>query len=286
MVLDVQSLRIGFHVSISGSIDLAVDRAKEAGCTAFQIFLKNPRGWSYKPLGDEEAERFVKKCEAMGYSAVLAHMPYLPNLASPNDETYQRSLNCLIEDLTRAGRLRIPYLVLHLGSHMGSGEEAGIKRVVEACRRALKAVDNKVMLLLENTAGQKNSIGSRFKDLRRIMDAVGEQDRVGVCFDTCHAYASGYDLRTQKAVSETLHQLDKEVGLENVKGVHLNDSVGELGSHLDRHEHIGLGRIGERGMKAILHAPEIRRLPIVMETPVDKRRDDKGNLAKALQLAK
>jgi len=283
----VQSdLKIGFHVSITGSIDLAVDRAKEAGCTAFQIFLKNPRGWAYKPLDEEEAERFVKKCEDWGYTAVLAHMPYLPNLASPNDETYKKSVNCLLEDLTRAGRLKIPYLVLHLGSHMGSGEEAGMQRVVKACRSALKAVNNKVMILLENTAGQKNSLGSRFKDLKRIMDEIGEQGRVGICFDTCHAFAAGYDLRTQKAVNETLSQLDKEVGLQHLKAVHLNDSVGDLGSHLDRHEHIGLGKIGEKGMKAILHTPEIRRLPIVMETPVDERRDDQGNLAKVLKLAK
>jgi len=283
----VQSdLKIGFHVSITGSIDLAVDRAKEAGCTAFQIFLKNPRGWAYKPLNEDEAERFVKKCESWGYTAVLAHMPYLPNLASPKDETYQKSVNCLLEDLTRAGRLKIPYLVLHLGSHMGAGEEAGMQRVIKACKYALKTVNNKVMILLENTAGQKNSLGSRFKDLKRIMDEIGEQDRVGICFDTCHAFAAGYDLRTQKAVNETLSQLDKEIGLQHLKAVHLNDSVGDLGSHLDRHEHIGLGKIGEKGMKAILHTPEIRRLPIVMETPVDERRDDRGNLAKALQLAK
>ncbi|MEM4201541.1 MAG: deoxyribonuclease IV, partial [Nitrososphaerales archaeon] len=212
----MQDLKIGFHVSISGSIDLAVDRAKGAGCTTFQIFLKNPRGWSYKPLGEEEALRFVKKCEEFGYKELLAHMPYLPNLASPSDEIYQKSVRCLIEDLVRAGRLRIPYLVLHLGSHMGSGEEAGAKRIVEACRTALNTVDNKVMLLLENTAGQKNSVGSNFKDLKRIMNEIGEQGRVGVCFDTCHAYAAGYDLRTHKAVSETLHQLDKEVGFEHV----------------------------------------------------------------------
>ncbi len=286
MLKGVQDLKIGFHVSISGSLDLAVDRAEEAGCTAFQIFLKNPRGWSYKPLDEGEAARFVEKCEEFGYREVLAHMPYLPNLASPSDEIYRKSVNCLVEDLMRAGRLRIPYLVLHLGSHMGSGEEAGMKRIVEACRNALNTVDNKVMLLLENTAGQKNSIGSKFKDLKRIMDEIGEPTRVGVCFDTCHAYAAGYDLRTQKAVSKTLHQLDKEVGLKHVKSIHLNDSVGELGSHLDRHEHIGLGKIGEKGLKAILHTSEIRKLPIVMETPVDERRDDRGNLAKALELAK
>jgi len=280
------NLKIGFHVSITGSIDLAVDRAKEAGCTAFQIFLKNPRGWSYKPLNEEEAARFVKKCEAWGYTAVLAHMPYLPNLASPNNETYRKSVNSLLEDRTRAGRLKIPFLVLHLGSHLGSGEEAGVQRVVDACRTALKAVDNDVMLLLENTAGQRNSIGSHFKELKRIMDKIGEESRVGVCFDTCHAFAAGYDLRTQKAVDETLAQLDKDIGLQHVKAIHLNDSVGELGSHLDRHEHIGLGKIGEMGMKAILHTPEIRKLPIVMETPVDKRRDDRGNLTKALELAK
>lgn len=279
-------LKIGFHVSITGSIDLAVDRAKEAGCTAFQIFLKNPRGWAYKPLNEEEAARFVKKCVAWSYTAVLAHMPYLPNLASPNDGTYHKSVNSLLEDLTRAGKLKIPFLVLHSGSHLGSGEVDGVQRVVDACRAALKTVDNKVMLLLENTAGQRNSIGSHFKDLKRIMDRIGEESRVGVCFDTCHAFAAGYDLRTQKAVDETLVQLDKDIGFQHVKAIHLNDSVGELGSHLDRHEHIGLGKIGETGMKAILHTPEIRRLPIVMETPVDKRRDDRGNLIKALELAK
>jgi deoxyribonuclease-4 len=278
-------LRVGLHVSISGSIDRSVDRARELGCTTFQIFTRNPRGWASKPLRDEEVEGFRQKVKEYGYDVVVAHMPYLPNLSSPKEETFQRSLGILKEELERCGVLDIPYLVTHLGSHMGEGEEVGLNRVVQACSEALSAVDNDVMILLEITAGTKNSVGYRFEHLRYIMDRVEASDRLGVCFDTCHAFAAGYELRTPEGVRATLQALDEAVGLKHMKVVHLNDSKGDYDSHVDRHEHIGLGAIGEEGFRAILGNPEIRSRPLILETPVDARRDDKGNLLKVLELA-
>jgi deoxyribonuclease-4 len=277
-------LKIGVHVSISGTIDQAVDRAKGKNCTTFQIFTRNPRGWAYKNLGDTEVKSFVKKCSFWNYNEVMTHMPYLPNLASPKDEVYLRSVESLALDLERTGALRIPYLVIHLGSHLGSGVENGVKRIVSACRTALEKGGNEVILLLENTAGQKNSLGSSFRDLGRIFYQIDFPKRIGICFDTCHAFAAGYDLRNSKNVRETLDELNSKIGLSYLKTVHLNDSKGQLGSRLDRHEHIGLGQIGKEGMKAVLQHEVIRKIPIVLETPIDETRDDVGNLNEAHQL--
>ena len=277
-------MRLGFHASITGSIDRAVDRAKEKGCNTFQIFTRNPRGWSFKDLGDYEVSEFVRKTKQYGIDPPIAHMPYLPNLASPKDDLYEKSVQTLISDLERCGRLKIPYLVTHLGSHLGVGVELGCKRIIDACDRALKQVSNDVMLLLENTAGQKNSLGSSFEDLKYILNRTQQKERVAICFDTCHAFAAGYDLRNKDAVQKTLDQFNKVIGFNHLKVIHLNDSKGCLGCKSDRHEHIGLGYIGEAGFQAVLHHEVLRNLPLILETPVDSRRDDAGNLQKVRQL--
>jgi deoxyribonuclease-4 len=277
-------VKVGVHVSIAGSLDLAVDRAQDAGCDVFQIFSRNPRGWGYKPLSDEDADLFRAKVKTTGIMPV-DHMPYLPNLASPKSEIYEKSVETLTAELGRCSRLGIPYLVTHLGHHLGDGMAGGRMRVVKAISTALAAADNPVMLLLENTAGEKNSVGSSFEHLRAIMDELAFPGRIGVCFDTCHAFAAGYELRTDEGLKETLAQFDEQVGIKNLKVIHLNDTKGDRGSGLDRHEHIGMGFIGEDGFRRILHHRVFSSLPLICETPVDDRRDDRGNIETVRALA-
>ncbi len=280
-------MRIGFHVSISGSIDRAVDNATALNCTAFQIFTRNPRGWASKPLQKEEADLFKAKLadSKIKRGATCAHMPYLPNLASPKKDIYGKSLDMFVNEVRRCALLGIPYLVTHLGSHLGSGTESGIKNLAGACNAAAGKVKSDVVILLENMAGQKNSIGSKFEELRQIMDLLDDRKRFGVCFDTCHAFAAGYDLRSADKVQNAIAEFDKYVGMKNLRLAHLNDSKGDLGCNRDRHEHIGMGYIGEKGFKAILAQKEFRQLPLIMETPIDERRDDVGNMAKVKELA-
>ena len=278
-------VNVGVHVSIAGSLDLAVDRAKDAGCDVFQMFSRNPRGWAYLPLTDEICDKFRAKVEVTGILPV-DHMPYLPNLASPKEEIYEKSVQALTAELDRCGRLGIPFLVTHLGHHLGDGIAGGRARVIRAINTALGASDNSVMLLLENTAGEKNSVGSSFEHIHGIIEGLDKQERVGVCFDTCHAFAAGYEMRTENGIAETLAQFDEQVGNKNIKIVHTNDTKGDRGSGLDRHEHIGMGFIGEDGFRHILHHPVFRDLSLICETPVDERRDDAGNIAKVRELAR
>lgn len=271
-------MKIGVHVSITGSIDLSIDRALQKDCNTFQIFTHNPRGWGYNPLHADKVDRFIMKVDNADIDPVVAHMPYLSNLASPKKSVYLKSKKALKLDLGRCLTLRIPYLVTHLGSHIGSGREYGAARIVDAINEALGEIGGDVMLLLENTAGTKNSMGSSFSNIAQIMDEVADQSRVGMCFDTCHAYAAGYDLKTPHALSKTLKEFEEKIGIDRLKVVHMNDSKGGLGSKVDRHEHIGLGMIGDEGFKAILSNNCINKLPLILETPIDQRRDDIGNL--------
>ena len=212
-------------------------------------------------------------------------MPYLPNLASPKPEIYDKSVATLTAELSRCGRLSIPYLVTHLGHHLGDGIAGGRMRVIKAISTALDGADRTVMLLLENTAGEKNSVGSSFEHIRAIMDELPLPGRVGICFDTCHAFAAGYELRTEEGLEETLEQFDEQIGLRHLRVIHLNDTKGDRGSGLDRHEHIGMGFIGEEGFRRILHNKVFSSLPLICETPVDDRRDDRGNIEKVRELA-
>ena len=278
-------MMLGMHFSIAGAIDSAVDRAKMLGCNTFQIFTRSPRRWMFRPLDEAGVESFRSKATEYGMAPLVVHMPYLPNLASSDDITYEKSVSSLKVELERTGQLGIPYLVTHLGSHLGRGREAGLKRLVAGMDESLGDVENDVQLLLENTAGHKNSMGTSFEDLREIMDRVRCSERVGVCFDSCHAFAAGYDLRSEEAVDETLGRLGRTAGFETLKVVHLNDSKGELGSRRDKHEHIGLGSIGYEGFRAVISHRRLRGLPMIMETPIDERRDDVGNMRKLRKLA-
>jgi deoxyribonuclease-4 len=279
-------MQIGCHVSIAGGVNNAVDNAVERKCTAFQIFTRNPRGWYAKELSDCEAKNFRDKLNQSDIDrfATCSHMPYLPNLASPNKDSYEKSVNTLVDEVKRCGKLGIPYLVTHLGSHLGNGEEIGIKQLVKAYTKAAE-IKNDVTILLENTAGQKNSVGSDFEQLGSILSQLKPSKRFGVCIDTCHAFVFGYDLRTEKAVKNTFDKFAKSVGFENLKILHLNDAKGELGSRLDRHYHIGLGNIGEEGMKTVVKIANKKKIPIVLETPIDDTRDDFENVKIAKELA-
>lgn len=277
-------MRIGFHLSIAGSVAEAVDRAVEIGINTFQMFTRNPRGWQFKPFEPEEVRIFKEKLGRVDIRPVFVHMPYLSNLASPRPEVYFLSVRSLTTELRRCGELDVPFLITHLGSHVGSGKAVGVRRIVEAINTAFAEAGGEVMLLLENTAGTENSMGSSFEDVRKIIEGVSFGGRMGFCLDTCHAFAAGYDLRGFTAVEKTLSVLDSVLGLKRLKVVHLNDSVGGLRSHLDRHEHIGLGKIGEEGFKAILKS-EFGQCPMIMETPLNEKRVDIGNLMKVLELA-
>jgi deoxyribonuclease-4 len=283
-------VRVGFHVSIAGGISNSVNNAKKLGCTAFQIFSRNPRGWAAKPLLRDEVDSFKNSLCASGIekTAVVVHMPYLPNLSGPPGEMYERSVKTLIEEMQRCNLLGISYLVIHLGSHMGRGSNSGIDQLVNALTAASARTKsaNEVVILLENNVGQKNSIGGTLEELRLILDRLDSSKQFGVCIDTCHLFASGYDLRTKEDVNIIFEKIKAIVGLKELKIVHLNDSKGGLGSNLDRHEHIGLGTIGVEGITAFLNHRAIQALPIIMETPIDTTRGDEQNLRVVLDMIK
>jgi len=272
-------MQVGCHVSASGSIDKSVDNAVERDCSAFQIFTRSPRSWHAKELTKEVIDAFKSKLKdsKIDRFAICAHMPYLPNLATPKDDAFEKSVNTLINEVERCAQLGIPYLVTHLGSHLGTGEEAGIKRLVDGLTKAGQT-KNDVMILLENTAGQKNSVGSDFQQLGEIFKQLKPGKKFGVCLDTCHAFVAGYDLRTQEKVKETFKEFDKHVGIENLKILHLNDARGELGCNLDRHYHLGLGGIGKEGITSVVKFANKKKIPIILETPIDDDRDDFENV--------
>ena len=280
-------MQVGLHVSIAGSIDKSVDNAVAMGCSAFQIFTRNPRGWAAKTLSKDDVTSFKEKLAASKIDrfATVAHMPYLPNLSSPEDDPFTKSLNSLIDEIKRCSKLGIPYLVAHLGSHKGTGDKKGIEKLVKAFTKAAKETTDDVTILLENTAGQKNSVGSDFEQLASILFQLKPEKRFGVCLDTCHAFAAGYDLRTKKDAILTLEKFGEAIGFERLKIVHLNDSKGEIGCNIDRHEHIGLGQIGEIGLTQVIKFSNSRNIPIILETPIDERRDDLGNIEKVKELA-
>ena len=279
----MNNLKIGFHISIFGSIDASVERAIDLNCNTFQIFTRNPRQWFSKKLSLKTAKAFSSKVKKNRIQPVFAHMPYLPNLASARNIVYEKSVKNLIVELERCKQLNIPYLVTHLGSHLGEGKEKGFRKLINAINTGLSETNNGVTLLLENTAGTKNSMGSTFEDIQYIICKISNQKRIGLCFDTSHAFASGYDLRTKIAIDAMINDIEKLIGFDRVKLVHLNDSKGDLNSRIDRHEHIGLGKIGEEGFKHLLKS-RFSKLPLIMETPKDSRRDDKGNIKKVLEL--
>ncbi len=252
-------LRLGYHVSVAGSLALAFGRASELGCTAMQIFVSNPRGWEVRPVPKEEIESFTFRSKTSGISPVVAHMPYLPNLASANKSTRAKTLETLNKTASLCSQLGVGYLVTHLGSHLGLGSREGTRNVIETINEA--TVPPKVGILLENTSGQTNSVGSTLEELALILDGV--HSGVELCLDTCHLFAAGYDITK----AETIASIDETLGMGRVAIFHLNDAKFELGSRKDRHENIGKGYIGKDGFREFLSFSEVRKKPMILETP-------------------
>ena len=261
-------MRLGAHESISGGLYKAFDRAQSATCDAVQIFVKSNRSWAVKPLTEDEVAQFKVKAEQTGIQPVVGHTSYLLNLGTPDDALWARSRDMLITELERCEALGVSWLVLHPGSHVGSGEEAGMARVAQGLGEVHAATPGfRAQILLETTAGQGSSLGHTFEQLARIIALAPEGERLGVCLDTCHVFAAGYELRTEEGYAATIEAFDRAIGLERLKALHLNDTKGELGNRKDRHEHIGKGHIGLEGFRNLLNDPRLAHLPGFLETP-------------------
>jgi deoxyribonuclease-4 len=259
----------------------AFDRAQSVGCESVQIFVKSNRAWAVKPLTDEDIERFKARAEESGIQPVVGHASYLLNLGTPDEELWSRSRDMLIIELQRCEALGVGYLVLHPGAHVGSGEEVGLARVAQALGQVHAATPGfSAQILLETTAGQGTSLGYRFEHLAWLLSHTPEGERLGVCLDTCHVFAAGYELRTLEGYTDTIETFDHVIGLDRLEAVHLNDSKGDLGSRKDRHEHIGKGHIGLDGFRHLMNDPRLAGLPGLLETPKgEDLREDRENLA-------
>jgi deoxyribonuclease-4 len=263
-------MRVGAHLSIAGHIYESVDRAVSYGCDCMQIFSRSPRSWRAKEISQEDSAAFRKKREHAGIDPVVVHIPYLVNLCSADPGLYRKSTAEFAADLGRAAMIGADYFVSHVGSHKGAGEEKGLAQISKALRTILTKDRCDVLVLLENTAGSANSIGHTFQQLQVIIEAVDLPGRLGICLDTAHAFEAGYDVATPEGLEMTLAELGHWIGIEHLKVVHTNDSKTALGSHSDRHEHIGHGQIGLEGFRNIINHPLLRGLPFILETPHDK----------------
>lgn len=276
-------MNIGCHVSIAGGIDNSVVLAEELGCNTMQIFSKNASTWREKILKEDEVESFRGNLKNSNINPVFIHTSYLINLASPSDELYFKSINAFLEEMKRADLLLPePYVIIHPGAHTGAGEEYGIQRIIRALNIILeKSADLglKTMILLEDTAGSGTHLGYTFYHLKRMVEGAKDRKRIGMCFDTCHAFSAGYDLSHQEGVEQTLEEIDKYLGLERLKVIHLNDSKFPLGSRKDRHMHIGKGYIGLEGFKVLVNHKYLKDLPFVLETPKNDEKDDLKNIS-------
>ena len=280
-------LMLGAHMSIAGGVSRALDRASSIGCNALQIFTKNNRQWKGPAIDHDDVARWHEEMPAQKLRYAVSHASYLINLASPKDPLWEKSQNAHQDELQRAHAYGVPHVVLHPGAHVGSGEDAGIDRVAAALNRIHTATPEcaDTMTLLEIMAGQGTVVGHTFAQLRRIIEQVEEKDRVGVCVDTCHAFASGYDLRNAEGYAAMMEEVESEIGLATVKCWHFNDSKGTLGSHLDRHVHIGQGELGEECFRFILNDPRWDGVAMLLETPKkEDLKDDVLNLQRLCAL--
>ena len=280
------SLRLGAHESIAGGIYKAFDRAESVGCDALQVFVKPNRAWAISPLVEDDVAHFKRRAAETGIHPVVAHTSYLLNLASPEEALWGRSIKTLVLEMERCEALDIPFLVLHPGHHVGSGEKAGLARVAQGLGAVHAAtLGFRVRILLENTAGQGSALGAIFEQLAWLLAKTPQGDRLGVCLDTCHLFAAGYELRTAEGYNATISAFDTLVGLEHLHALHLNDCKYDLGSGKDRHEHIGEGFIGLDGFRNILTDSRLDGLPGLLETPKsDDLHEDAENLARLRSL--
>ncbi|MEY2539458.1 MAG: deoxyribonuclease [Verrucomicrobiota bacterium] len=262
---------LGAHMSIAGGAHAAIERACSIQCTAMQIFVKNNMQWSARPLTRPEIDSFIKHSQRNELLAVFAHANYLINLAATNPQFHANSIRALSEELTRADQLRLPFLVLHPGAHLGAGEEAGLEKIVASIDTVLaKSPKVKTRIALETTAGQGSCLGHRFEQIAHILGRVREPERLCVCLDTAHVFAAGYDITTTAGVRKMFRQFDETIGLDRLAALHLNDSKTIGGSRVDRHEHIGQGQIGLDAFRFIMRDRRFSKIPKVLETPKEK----------------
>jgi deoxyribonuclease-4 len=271
-------MRFGFHISIAEGFSNVVERAKVRGCETLQLFSRNPRGWRYTPLDKSGVEEFRSSINASGLFPLFLHLPYLPNIASPQSKFYSRSIDSIAMDLERAQQLGAEYLIIHIGHRLESSEDEAIDAVSQGIHQAFEKVKNSVILLMENTAGQGTEIGYNFEQINKIIERVQENNRMGVCLDTAHSFESGYDLSNKDGIERTLESFDQTIGLKRLHLLHLNDSKTPLGSRKDRHWHIGEGHIGLEGFRYLINHPSIKHLPGIMETPRKDTVEDLRNM--------
>jgi len=280
------TVRLGAHMSISGGVDTAFDRAEQVGCDALQIFTKSSNQWRAAPLTAEVIERYHRRQAETGIHPVVAHTSYLLNMASPDDALWQKTVDALVVEVERCEVLAIRNLVIHPGSHVGSGEAAGLARIVSAINavhRRLPAADARITL--ETTSGQGNDLGYRFEQLAEIIAQVEDGRRLAVCFDTCHTLTAGYDFRSDDGYRQVFEEFDRVIGLPRLAAFHLNDSVKDVGSRRDRHAHIGEGFVGLEGFRRILNDPRFQDVPMLLETPKsDDMHEDVENLRRLREL--
>ncbi|MHA1799661.1 MAG: deoxyribonuclease IV [Candidatus Helarchaeota archaeon] len=281
-------LLLGAHMSIAGSIEKCFERGESVGCETIQIFTKSNRQWNAKPLTDEDIEKFKDTAKKSKIKPVFAHDTYLINLASPDIEINKKSYNAFLMEVERAEQLGLAFVVMHPGSHKESSLRDGIIKIASNISKVLKKTEGfKVKVLIENMAGQGTNIGADFNHLREIFQLVEKEispdGRLGYCFDTCHAFGAGYDIRTPEKYEETMNEFDQILGIENLWAFHLNDSKHPLGSRKDRHEHIGQGKIGKNGFKWILNDKRFKKHPGVLETPKGKEMNEDVENLKVLR---
>ena len=259
---------LGAHMSITGGVDKALLQGKKLGCAAIQIFTKSSRQWAASPYTKEEIESFARNQKETGIGVVIAHDSYLLNLGSPDNALRKKSVQGFIDEIERCETLGIPNLVSHPGAHLGAGEAEGIKIIAQSLDEVHRACPGyNVKVTLEITAGQGSILGYRFEQIGRMIDATRESERLKVCFDTEHAFAAGYDIRTQEGYERTFAEFDEAIGLDRLAAFHLNDSKKDLNSRVDRHEHIGKGYIGLEAFRLLVNDRRFRGLPMCLETP-------------------
>ena len=281
----IGSVLLGAHMSIAGGVNMAIERARSINCTAMQMFVKNNMQWFARPLARDEITLFTQHQQRSDLS-IFAHANYLINLAATNGQFHTNSLRSLSEELVRADQLDLPFLVLHPGAHLGAGEEAGLGKIVESIDRVLSGLPKvKTRIALETTAGQGSCLGNKFEHLAYIISRVREPKRLCVCLDTAHIFAAGYDISSEGSVRKTFREFGRVVGLDRLVAIHLNDSKTGCGSRVDRHEHIGRGKIGLPAFRFIMGDRRFRKIPKVLETPKGKDlREDVINLKRLRRL--
>lgn len=277
----IQGPLLGSHMSIAGGVDKALIQGKEVGCDTIQIFTKSSRQWVSKPLSKDEITHFHEAKKTTGITTVVAHDSYLYNFAATDDALRKKSVHGLIDEMERCEALGISYLIAHPGAHVGAGEAAGIQKIAESVDEMHAACAGfTTKLALEITAGQGSNLGYRFQQIRQIIDATKEAERLRVCFDTEHAFAAGYDLRTKEGYERTFTEFDEEIGLALLVAFHINDAKKDLGCRVDRHEHIGKGFLGLEAFRLLMNDKRFWGLPMCLETPKSTDcHEDRENLA-------